>query len=420
MAKQALSIRRLPNGWNVEGPLSDVVEPFMNYILNRQIKVATAKRYLTTLAHFSHWAANLPGFAMQNIDEAMAEQFIRDRLSEKANGGQRKPGHHDRAPLAHLISLLRQQNIIATPVAKIPDCIINEMVAFNSYMTNIRGLAPSTCVFRVKHIQAFLVCNYKNDQSDLTKISVEDLRSYVMYFAHRWSPVSMAKLRDSLKSYLKYRTFRGDKTEALIKALPVIASWKNSTVPKSLSEDQVRQFLQAYDRTFPTGRRDYAIARCLLDLGLRGDEVTRLRLDAIDWRAGTLIISGGKGRRAQQMPLPQQTGEAIVAYLCNGRPQSKNPALFVRQIPPFDKPLTVQAIRDTVIRAFVRAGLGDRFCGTHVLRHTMAIRLQRSGASLKEIADLLRHKSFESTKIYARVDLQALQAMALPWPGSTL
>jgi site-specific recombinase XerD len=373
-----------------------------------------------TLAHFAQWATKCPGFALQRIDEAMAVLFIRDRFGVKNSAGRRKPGHHDRAAMVHLISLLRQQKIIDDAANKIPEPINIELAAFNNYMANVRGLAPSTCAFRLKHVQEFLACNFKNDKIDIALISTEELRSYVMRFAHRWSPVPMAKLRDSFRSYLRYRAFKGDNTEALIEALPVIASWKNSAVPKSLNEDQVREFLQAFDRTHPTGKRDYAIARCLLDLGLRGDEVTHLRLDAIDWRTGTVTISGGKGRRAQQLPLPTQTGKAIVAYLRNGRPHSKNQALFVRQIAPFDKPLTVQAVRDTVIRAFVRAGLRDRFCGTHVLRHTMAIRLQRSGASLKEIADLLRHKSFEATKIYARVDLQALLSMALPWPGSKL
>jgi integrase/recombinase XerD len=119
-----------------------------------------------------------------------------------------------------------------------------------------------------------------------------------------------------------------------------------------------------------------------------------------------------------QKPLPAVTGEAIARYLREGRPpQSQNRALFVRHPAPFDRPLGAPAIRNAMNRAFVRCGLRDRFCNTHVLRRTAATRLHRAGANIKEIADLLRHQSLDTARIYARVDLVGLRAVAMPWPG---
>ncbi len=146
--------------------------------------------------------------------------------------------------------------------------------------------------------------------------------------------------------------------------------------------------------------------------------MTYLTLDSVDWRSATLTIGSNKSKRVQQLPLPMSTGQAIVQYLLKARPQTSNRALFVRHRAPFDQPLSVPAIRNTMNRAFVRSNMRELFCNTHALRHTTATRLQRSGASIKEIADLLRHQSLDTASTYARVDLDSLRAVALAWPGS--
>ena len=231
-------------------------------------------------------------------------------------------------------------------------------------------------------------------------------------------PASLRAICNSLRSYFRYRALLGEPTAALAAALPRIADWRRATLPKVLSNTEVEAFLMAFDCADPVGLRDYAIARCLLDLGLRGHEVTYLTLESLDWRSATLTISSTKSKRVQQLPPPVSTGEAIVQYLRQGRPQTANRCLFVRHRAPFDKPLSVPAIRSSMNRAFVRCALRDRFCNTHVLRRTTATRLQRSGASVKEIADLLRHQSLDTASTYARVDLEGLRAVALPWSGS--
>jgi site-specific recombinase XerD len=221
----------------------------------------------------------------------------------------------------------------------------------------------------------------------------------------------------SLRSYFRFRSLKGDATETLSASLPRFPH-RNQQLPKTLSETQLVAFLKAFDLSNPVELRDYAIARCMLDLGLRGDEVTHLTLQSVDWRSAALILNNTKSKREQRMPLPAATGEVIARYLRDARPQTADRRLFVRHRAPIGKPLDPAAIRSAMNRAFERCGLRDQFCNTHVLRRTMATRLQCAGISVKEIADLLRHSDLDTAKTYARVDVESLRKVALPWPGS--
>ncbi len=256
-----------------------------------------------------------------------------------------------------------------------------------------------------------------SELAPVASLDAVDVERFVLGYIGRWSPRSLSVLCGDLASYLRFRAVLGDRTQALIAALPRFAKWKHTTLPKALSDSELAAFLAAFDQSHPTGMRDFAVARCMVDLGLRGHEVAALRLESLDWHCGTLMIDHSKGKRVHRLPLPPKTGAAIARYLRRGRPQTNNRALFVRHVAPYDKPLVVPAIRSAMNRGFERCGLADRFCNTHVLRHTTAVRLQRSGASVKEIADVLRHCSIESTTTYARVDVDRLRGVALPWPG---
>ena len=304
----------------------------------------------------------------------------------------------------------------ATSVAADPVAV--ELERFGDYLTNTCGVAPVTRDGRVKHVGAFLVQTFGTQTPVISQLSAAQLDAFFAELSSHLRPASLRAICNSLRSYFRYRALLGEPTAALAAALPRIADWRRATLPKVLSDTEVEAFLMAFDCADPVGLRDYAIARCLLDLGLRGHEVTYLTLESLDWRSATLTISSTKSKRVQQLPLPVSTGEAIVQYLRQGRPQTANRSLFVRHRAPFDKPLSVPAIRSSMNRAFVRCALRDRFCNTHVLRRTTATRLQRSGASVKEIADLLRHQSLDTASTYARVDLEGLRAVALPWSGS--
>jgi integrase len=190
-----------------------------------------------------------------------------------------------------------------------------------------------------------------------------------------------------------------------------------SSLPRSLTDDEIDRLLDSFTPDLPSYRRGYAMVRCALDMGLRCGEIARLALADIDWHAGTVTLRHTKSRREDVLPLPAATGQAIVDYLRLERPQSSNRAVFVRHIAPRDLPIGPDAVRRVTSDAYRRIGLMHG--RTHALRHTTARRLLAHGSSLKEVADVLRHRSLNTSLIYAKLDSRRLRAVALPWPGST-
>lgn len=399
--------------WLTDGPLNGVITTYIEALRNQRYADRTIGIYLGCLAHFSFWIKTEP-VESPSIDASLVKRFLVKHLPRCAcpapcYGSVASSG----AALRHLLRMLPCNR----PTTAATDPVAIELERFANYLTNVCGVAPATRDRRVQDVGAFLVCTFGTRPPVLSQVPVALMDAFFAERSAHLQPASLRGVSNSLRSYFRYRALLGESTAGLAAALPRIADWRRSILPKALSDSELGAFLNAFDCADPVGQRDYAIARCLLDLGLRGHEVTDLTLESIDWRAATLTISGTKSKRVQQLPLPVSTGEALVQYLRQGRPQTTSRMLFVRHRAPFDKPLSVPAIRNSMNRAFVRSGLRDRFCNTHVLRRTTATRLQRSGASVKEIADLLRHQSLDTASSYARVDLERLRSVALPWPG---
>jgi site-specific recombinase XerD len=192
-------------------------------------------------------------------------------------------------------------------------------------------------------------------------------------------------------------------------------NWKQSPPLDVLTRQECRDLLRVVDRNEPSGRRDLAILRLIVDLGLRCTEVAELLLEDIDWHSGTLAIRKNKQRRGRLLPLPPLVGKAILNYLRDGRPKSPSRQLFLCHRLPVGQPITPGRVRGAVRRAMQRSGISRG--GMHRLRHAFATRLHARGASLKEVADVLGHKHFDTTATYARVNLLQLAKVALPWPG---
>ena len=204
--------------------------------------------------------------------------------------------------------------------------------------------------------------------------------------------------------------------ESLSAAVPSVAGWRLAGLPRGLEPGQARRLLSSCDRRSTLGRRDFAILTLLLRLGLRRGEAARLALGDVDWRAGEIVVHG-KGGRLDRLPLPGDVGEAIVAYLQRGRPSTGHRELFLRALAPIG-PLAGGGVSWIVRRACRRAGTEE--VGAHRLRHTAACEMVAAGVPLPEIGEVLRHRSLASTALYARVDLDALRSVAVPWPGGDL
>lgn len=416
MSEYCLTNRLYRRDWIFNSPIACVGFAFEDYLREHGYGEGSIHVYLASVAHFARWIrrrqAELP-----DIGSRLCEEFVESHLPRcRCPAPRQTEVTNIRPALKHLRAVLAEQGFIAVETqSRTP--VTDEVAGFHHYLVTVRGLANNTCLYRVKLVHRWLVKKFGDGEVDVMQLTPSDIDEFILDFANRWKPGCLGVVRASLRSYLRYRAVLGDSTDALMSEMPIVAELKGDAYRKSLTDEQLSVFLRSFDLSYATGRRDYAIARCLVDLGLRGHEVANLRLDAIDWRQGTITIVSTKGLRVQCLPLPAVTGRALADYLRYGRPQTSNRALFVRHVAPWDKPITVCAIRNAMNQAFARCGLADKFCSTHVLRHTMAVRMQRAGASLKEIADVLRHKDLECASIYARADLKALNSIGLPWPG---
>jgi integrase len=268
----------------------------------------------------------------------------------------------------------------------------------------------------VRHISDFLTDRFGAGPPSIAMLTPQDVAHFVARYTRQWAPASVKTIGNSLRSYFRFLAIRGACTKGLAAALPRVAQWRLARLPDTLSAAEINLFLSAFDRKTATGKRDYAIARCLLDLGLRRTEVAQLQLDDIDWRTGTVCFHG-KGKRIDILPLPRPTGLAIADYLRHGRPMTTRREVFVRHRPPVNAAANPDIVRNAIRSAAQRCGLQARIRGTHIFRRTAACRMVQAGAPFKEVADLLRHRCLNTTTIYAKVDLPALRRVALPWPG---
>jgi integrase len=202
----------------------------------------------------------------------------------------------------------------------------------------------------------------------------------------------------------------------LVAAVPRLPKWRLAQVPRVMSEEQLDAFLAAFDRSTAIGRRDYAMALCQAELGLRAGEVAALRLEDLDWRSAVLRVPACKVGRERELPLAARVGRAIADYLRRGRPATRDRHVFVRHRVLGGTPVNTAVIQTAMRRAYARVPGCELWAGTHALRHTAATRLYCRGARLKEVADLLGHRSLDTTAVYTKVDLPRLAAVALPWP----
>lgn len=305
----------------------------------------------------------------------------------------------------------------ATPSAAPTDHIAEELRHYDEHLRDVRGLAAGTCRSLVYVVGRLLRQKFEGRVVDFSKLRPDDVRRFTANQLEVHPTVSHAsKLASALRSYFRYRTTCGDRVGALTAVISSPVHWKLASLPRALKPDEVERLLNSFTADLRSPKRGYAIVRCALDMGLRSCEIAHLMLSDIDWRAGTVTLRGTKSLRQDILPLPVATGQALANYLQHERPTAANPAVFVRHLAPYDQPITANAIRNVIRRAYRRIGLTHS--RTHALRHTLACRLVENGSSLKEVADVLRHRSLTTTLIYAKLDTPKLSTVPLPWPGS--
>jgi site-specific recombinase XerD len=303
------------------------------------------------------------------------------------------------------------------PSAAFADHIAEELRRFDEHLRDVRGLTEGTRKDRIRIVGRLLQQKFPRHAVDAARFRPDDIRRFLArQLDARGTHSNASQLAAALRSYFRYRSTCGDRVGALTAFITSPVSWNLASLPRALKPDEAERLLDSFADGLRWPKRGYAIVRCALDMGLRCCEIAHLKLADIDWRKGTVTLRGTKSLRQDILPLPMETGQALADYLRHERFATDHPAIFVRRMAGLDHPITSAAVGYVIKRAFRRIGLSQY--SAHALRHTLACRLVENGSSLKEVADVLRHRSLTTTRIYAKLDTPRLARVPLPWPGS--
>lgn len=367
-----------------------------------------AMKHHYLVVHLSRWLDE-HGLDVDDVATVAVEPFFASR---------RRAGIANlrtREALRPLIAYLRELGVLPLAQPAAPSSEAERILdAFGAYLVSERGLATGTVRFYV-HIAGLLVAERsRHGAVDLSGLGAGDVIAFTTRVCEGRGMSSCRQAVSALRSFLRFLVLEGVVSVGLDDGVLSVAGW-NPALPRAISSADVERLLASCDRRRSLGRRDFAILLLLARLGLRGGEVVAMELGDIDWRAGEVVVRG-KGRRRDRLPLPQEVGAAIAAYL-QRRPASPSRQVFVRAIAPFVGLAGTGAVRGVLGRACARAGLP--YVCPHRLRHTAATEMLRSGADLAEIGQVLRHRSSTTTANYAKVDHDQLRMLARPWPGGT-
>lgn len=290
------------------------------------------------------------------------------------------------------------------------------VTAYEAYLDQVRGLADQTVhhhASTVSELLAFL--RYDADPGVVRRLESRQFDAFLARVAPRICRESLQHLVAHLRSFLRFLVGRGEVAAGLESAIDTPRVYRGERLPRSLPWETVQSFLASIDRSTPMGRRDYAMFLLITTYGLRTSEVAALRLDGIEWRASRLCVPRPKSKTPIVLPLTEEVGAAIIAYLRRDRPDLRCGEVFLRLRAPAG-PLEATAVTEA-FQAWTRRGrLPIPYQGPHCLRHSLAVHLLRQGTSIKAIGDLLGHRSSEATSVYLRLHVDDLRDAALEVP----
>ena len=390
------------------GPLASQVEGFCAALVGVGYTPRTARDHGYVLAHLSRWL-DAQRLAPSEVTPPVVDRFVQAR---RRDGYRRWRSTRSLRPL---LGYLRE--VGAVPAARPPegDPTGDRLLgAYRRYLLVERRLAPTTVRVYEDVARRFLSQQNGGEEFDLAELASSDVTTFVLGEARLRSVGSMKALLSPLRTLLRFLFVTGVVPHDLSAAVPAVASPRLTSLPRGVDAATVTALLASCDRHTAVGRRDFAILTLLVRLGMRAGEVAALRLEDVDWGAAELVVRG-KGSRLDRLPLPADVGAAVADYLRHGGPRSTCRALFVRACGP-DGAMSPGSVAMVSRSASGRAGIP--VVGAHRLRHTAATGMLRRGASLSEIAEVLRHRSESTTALYAKVDRAALKLVVRPWPGA--
>ena len=398
----------------IGGASGEHLGAFVGSLIGKQYSVSYVCQLAQHALAFGRWceARKIPLHALSE-DDIVRYQRFRRRCRSRCVETRRRELH----ALELLLHFLRNEGVCPTaPAHATPADDVT--MGFARYLQHDQGLADITVENYTRNARQFLVWRFDQGDVCLRDLDATDAITFVQREAKRLGPSALKNVVTALRSFLRYGQFRGEVPAGLAAGVPAVAGWATTPpAPQAISAEHAQRAIDGCDCQTSVGLRDRAVLLLLARLGLRAIEIVRLMLDDIDWEHAQLRVHG-KGGQESLLPLTADVGEAIAAYLEHGRPDSRDRHLFLRSVAPIHGLIEGSYGIGSIVRsALNRAKVDAPHRGSHQFRHALAVHMLQVGASLPEIGQVLRHRSPQSTSIYAKVDLTALRALAMTWPG---
>ncbi|MEE8292174.1 MAG: tyrosine-type recombinase/integrase [Candidatus Tectomicrobia bacterium] len=401
--------------WLRSSPSGLYLDEFARILHTASYSDWTARKFLRAAAHLGCWL-QVSGNALENVSLSVLTSFRQHLPScgcPQVYGGK---GADAEVGARRFVDYLREAGVVTSTDTQHESSAPPPLVAaFLHWMQQHRGATAST-LSSYGRIACDLLQTLGGDPSQCTAVN---LRTFIFDRASRYGRGTANNLVTASRMFIRYLTSEGHCPGGLHAAIPTLAHWRLSTLPRYLPAADVERIIATCDAHTPLGTRDRAIVLLLARLGLRAGEVASLRLPDIDWQTASVRIAG-KGRREACLPLSQEVGDALLAYLAWRPARHDIDMFFLRFRAPLQHPLSSAAISAIVARAIQRARVTVPSHGAHVLRHSAATAMLRQGVPLEAIQTILRHRSIETTVHYAKVDLALLRQVAQPWPEGSL
>jgi len=392
------------------GPLEPFAAGFDAELARLGYTPAGTRRKLEAAAHLSCWLAER-GMTADDIGTEAIAEFTAAR---------RAAGHASQLTgrsLAWMLGYLRGLGAVR-PAEPGPAAGAGQLLErFGTFLADERGPAAKTRGAHLDSARRFLEAAGRAGEAGLpvSALTAPDVTAFLAGMARVQAPGTTQNTASMLRTFLTWLYAEGLIASPLAGTVPGAYRRRPVRMPALVTGADAAALLAACDRATAQGLRDYAIVLTLTRMGLRAGEIAALTLEDVDWRSGIVVISG-KGGRRDQLPLPRDVAEAVIAYLRDGRAAAAlDRSLFARSVAPH-RGLTGYGVGHAVARAARDAGL-DRV-RPHQLRYFAATAMQAAGASLAEIGQVLRHEDERTTSLYAKVDVAALRPLAPPWPAA--
>ena len=396
-------------GVRMAGPLAPYASGLAGELARLGFTELSARCQLGLAAHLSRWL-DAAGLGAAALTTPVVEAYLAAR---RASG---YTAYLTPKALAPLLGYLRGLGVVPqarTVAPATPAEVLLER--YRCYLLTERGQQPAVARGYVDSVRPFVACCAGAGSAGLAQLTAGEVTAFLVGESRRLAPKTAQRLATALRSLLRFWHLQGLISGPLDQAVPKVAN-RRPGLPRPLEPGQVQAMLASCDCGTAEGRRDLAMLTLLARMGLRAGEVAGLRLDDIDWRLGEITIAG-KGNRRDKLPLPADAGQAMAAYLQDGRPPAAlDRSVFIRIKAPH-RGLTGGGVTQAVAAAARRAGLGTIYA--HRLRHSAATQMLAEGGSLAEAGQVLRHRRAHTTAAYTKVNIEALRSLARPWPGAS-